>query len=68
VAGIVALMVQKKPSLNASNAEAILVGSAIRLPAGCRDIADPAATRVCWGTDAPGAGLTTATAALAATR
>lgn len=68
VAGIVALMAQKKPSLTASNVEAILVGSAIPLPAGCRDIADLAPTRVCWGTDAPGAGLTTATAALAATR
>jgi subtilisin family serine protease len=68
VAGIVALMAQKKPGLTAPQAEGILETSAIRLPAGCRNINDRAPTQVCWGSDATGAGLTTANAALAATR
>lgn len=68
VAGIVALMVQKDPTLTASEAEGILESAAIALPAGCRDIVDPNAgpTQICWGDDATGAGLITADAALAA--
>ncbi len=69
VAGIVALMAQKNPALTAVQAETILTGSAIPLPAGCRTIYTPYGTtqNVCWGVDATGAGLATADAALAAT-
>lgn len=69
VAGIVALMAQKNPALTAADAEAILQGSAVPLPPGCRDILDPAIgpTQICWGANATGAGLATADAALAAT-
>jgi subtilisin family serine protease len=69
VAGIAALMAQKDPSLTGPQAEEILEGSAIPLAAGCRTITGPsgATENVCWGTDATGAGLATADAALAAT-
>jgi subtilisin family serine protease len=70
VAGIVALMCQKKPSLNAATAESILKATAIPLPAGSRTVALPGgATEVqSWGSDATGAGLVTADAALKATK
>ena len=69
VAGIVALMAQKDPSLTAPEAEEILEGTAIPLPAGSRTITNPDGTTstVSWGADATGSGLTTATAALAGT-
>jgi subtilisin family serine protease len=69
VAGIVALMAQKSPTLTAGQAERILEGSAIPLPAGCRTIQNPdgSTSSVCWGADATGAGLVAADAALAAT-
>ena len=68
VAGIVALMAQKFPGLDASQAENILTSAAIALPAGCRNIMSPyGAETVCWGDDATGSGLITADAALAAT-
>jgi len=69
VAGIVALMAQKKPGLTAYEAENILENSAISLPAGCRNVLTPYGTtsQICWGVDATGAGLATADAALAAT-
>ena len=69
VAGIVALMAQKAPALTAAQAEAILEGSAIPLPASCRTIlnSDGSTANVCWGADATGAGLVTGDAALAAT-
>jgi subtilisin family serine protease len=68
VAGIAALMAQKYPALTATQAEEILVSSAIYLPAGCRTIVGPSAVseEVCWGTDATGSGLATADAALGA--
>jgi subtilisin family serine protease len=68
VAGVVALMCQKKPSLNAAAAETILKKSAIALPPGSRTVALPGgATEVqSWGSDATGAGLVTADAALKA--
>ena len=67
VAGIVALMAQKKPNLTASEAEGILEASAIPLPAGSRTITNSngTTTSVSWGNDASGAGLATADAALA---
>jgi len=69
VAGIVALMAQKKTNLTNAEAEAILENTAIPLPAGSRTITGPSGTEtVTWGTDATGAGLTTADAALKAIR
>ena len=70
VAGIVALMCQKKPSLTAAAAESILKSSAIALPPGSRTVALPGgATEVqTWGSDATGAGLVTADGALKATK
>ncbi len=68
VAGIVALMAQKDNTLTAAKAETALESSAIPLPAGCRNVQGPSgpAVETCWGTDATGAGLATADAALAA--
>ncbi len=69
VAGIVALMAQKDPALTAPDAEGILESSAVALPPGCRTVFNPDGTssNICWGSDATGAGLATADAALAAT-
>jgi subtilisin family serine protease len=69
VAGIVALMAQKKPSLTAPQAETFLEASAIPLPAGCRQVTGPSGTPkpVCWDAYATGAGLVDAAATLAAT-
>jgi subtilisin family serine protease len=69
VAGIVALMAQKHPALNAADAEKILEGTAIPLPPGCRTVMDPnyGPLEFCWDADATGSGLATADAALAAT-
>jgi subtilisin family serine protease len=69
VAGIVALMAQKSPALNASQAENILTKSAIYLAPGCRNVTDPdgITQQFCWGADATGAGLATADKALKAT-
>ncbi|HEU5324278.1 MAG TPA: S8 family serine peptidase, partial [Candidatus Limnocylindria bacterium] len=70
VAGTVALMAQKDPSLTATQAESILEGSAIALAAGCRDVIDPNVgdyVEVCWGSDATGHGLMDSAAAVAAT-
>jgi subtilisin family serine protease len=66
VAGIVALMAQKDPTLNAAGAEAALEGSAIPIGAGSRNIFDPSKGphTVSWGTNATGAGLVTADGAL----
>ena len=62
-------MAQKDPALTAGGAETILEGSATALPAGSRSITNPDGSpgTVSWGTDATGAGLVTADAALAAT-
>lgn len=69
VAGVVALMAQKNPSLTAPVAEGILESSAIALPPGCRDVltSTGATQRICWGGDATGAGMVTADAALQST-
>lgn len=69
VAGIAALMLQKNPLLKQAQVEAILKSTAVPLPAGCRDVSAPSGlvAPVCWGSDATGAGLATADAALAAT-
>ena len=70
VAGIAALMAQKRNSLTPADAEAILTGTAVPLPPGCRDVLNPntgAEDEICWGADATGSGLATANAALAGT-
>ncbi|UCD64969.1 MAG: S8 family serine peptidase [Candidatus Zixiibacteriota bacterium] len=69
VAGVVALMLEKNPTLTAAEVEAILEASAIPFGAGSQTIIGPsgAAATVSWGTDATGAGLLDAEAALAAT-
>lgn len=64
VAGIVALMAQKKSSLTASEAEATLESVAIAMGAGTRVVNGVSVT---WGTNATGSGLITADAALNAT-
>ena len=69
VAGIVALMAQKDPSLTALDAENILVSTAIPLAPGCQWIFRPSAPtgeQVCWPASATGAGLATADLALGA--
>lgn len=67
VAGLVALMAEKDPGLTATEAEGYLEASAIYLAPGCRTVAQPNGTtaQACWGTDATGAGLVTAGAAIA---
>ncbi len=69
VAGVVALMLEKNPTLTAAEAEAILEGSAVPLPAGTRTVIGPGGVYedFVWGTDATGAGLLDAAAALSAT-
>jgi subtilisin family serine protease len=69
VAGIVALMAEKYPALSAAQAEGILESTAVPMPAGSRDVLQPdgSVVTVSWGADATGAGLATASAALAAT-
>ncbi len=66
VAGIVALMAQKSPSLTAAQAEEALKGSAVPLPAGCRTVLAISGqqTTECWEADATGAGMATADGAL----
>ncbi|HEX7335888.1 MAG TPA: S8 family serine peptidase [Gemmatimonadales bacterium] len=70
VAGIAALMAQKRNSLTPADAETILTTTAIPLAPGCRNVLNPntgAEDNTCWGADATGSGLTTADAALAGT-
>jgi len=67
VAGIVALMMQKDPTLTAFEAETALERSAVYLAPGSRTVNDGSGAMVTysWGADATGAGLATADAALA---
>jgi subtilisin family serine protease len=70
VAGIAALMAQKKNSLTPAEAEAILTGTAIAIGPGCRNVVNPFTQReeeVCWGADATGSGLVRANFAVGAT-
>lgn len=66
VAGIVALLAQKCPTLTASQAESILESTAIPMPSGSRTINDISGlpVTVTWGSDATGSGLVNAAAAL----
>ncbi|HSA91433.1 MAG TPA: S8 family serine peptidase [Terriglobales bacterium] len=79
VAGIVALMLQKNPSLDAGDVEGILEAAAATIPmnSGCRNVTQPGGSveEFCWGPgndpptslDADGAGFITADAALTMT-
>lgn len=67
VAGIVALMAQKKSNLTAPVAETILQNSAIPLAAGCKTVIRESVEQ-CWPVSATGHGFITADAALAKTR
>jgi subtilisin family serine protease len=62
VAGIVALMAQKKPSLTAAEAETILQSVALPMGAGTRLI--NGTFSISWGANASGSGFITANAAL----
>ncbi|MEJ2614895.1 MAG: S8 family serine peptidase, partial [Ignavibacteriaceae bacterium] len=66
VAGVVALMAQKDPDLTASQAERKLERTALSIDAGTRTIHNPdgSTSVVSWGTDATGAGIVNAKAAL----
>ena len=69
VAGIVALMLQKNPTLTAPQVEAILEASAVPMAADTRQYLNAAGVleETTWGANATGAGLTLADAALALT-
>lgn len=66
VAGIVALMAQKKNTLNPLEAETILENVAIPMGAGSREVhqSNGTTSTVSWGADATGHGFITADAAL----
>jgi subtilisin family serine protease len=66
VAGVVALLLEKKATLTAADAHRILQSTAVALPAGSRSIVDPnvGPMTVDWGSNAAGAGLIQADAAL----
>jgi len=66
VAGIVALMAQKYPTLTAGMAEGILESTATYIAPGCNTVI-ATGEFFCWDADATGAGLVVADAALAAT-
>lgn len=68
VSGIAALMLQKQPLLRPDEVETILEASAVHMAPGCATVAVPAGNETtCWGANATGHGITTASAALAAT-
>jgi len=71
VAGIVALMLQKNPTLGAATVETILQNSAIQIPDVNQQVRPgpgaPLATPPSWDANRSGSGLATADAALAAT-
>ncbi len=71
VAGVVALMLEKKPTLRQAEVEDVLKRTAIRFPAGSRSVFDPATNRYTtqsWRAADTGAGALDAVAALKASR
>lgn len=70
VTGIVALMLQKQPTLSQARVEAILEDAAIPIAPGSRQIIDPnvGMITISWGADATGKGLIIADRALLATQ
>lgn len=69
VAGIAALMLQKNPDLLQADVEDILETAALPMGAGCALLSQPSgpAEETCWGQDATGEGIITATNALTLT-
>lgn len=69
VAGIAALMLQKNPSLAQADVEDILESAALPMGAGCALLSQPSgpAQQTCWGANATGHGLITASNALSLT-
>jgi subtilisin family serine protease len=71
VSGVVALMLQKNPTLDQFKVESILKTTALTLPAGSLMVWDLSPTQgwytYSWGSDATGSGLVQADAAVAAT-
>lgn len=69
VAGIAALMLQKNPSLAQADVEDILETAALPMAAGCALLSQPSgpAEETCWGADATGSGVITASNALSFT-
>jgi len=67
VAGLVALMLEKNPTLTAADVEAILEAKALPIPAGSASVDDGSGQKVeiSWGSNATGSGLALADAALA---
>jgi subtilisin family serine protease len=71
VAGVVALMLEKKPTLRQAEAEDVLKRTALRFGAGSRTVFDPATNRYVtrsWRSADTGAGALDAVAAVKATR
>jgi subtilisin family serine protease len=68
VAGLVALMLEKDPTLTAADVEAILETTALWIPAGSASVNDGSGqtVEISWGSNATGSGLALADAALAA--
>jgi subtilisin family serine protease len=68
VAGLVALMLEKDPTLSAAEVEAILESTALPIPAGSALVNNGGGQMVTisWGSNATGSGLARADAALAA--
>ncbi|HEY5852112.1 MAG TPA: S8 family serine peptidase [Lysobacter sp.] len=69
VAGIAALMLQKNPTLVQADVEDILETAALPMGAGCALLSQPSgpAQETCWGVDATGEGIITASNALSIT-
>jgi serine protease AprX len=71
VAGVVALMLEKNPSLRQAEVEDMLKRTAIRFPGGSRSVFDPVTNRYTtqsWRAADTGAGALDAVAAVKATR
>jgi subtilisin family serine protease len=67
VAGIVAQMLQKNPTLTQSQAEAFLRSSALAIPAAPGGVSTPIGSVGPWGSNATGSGLARGGAAVAST-
>jgi subtilisin family serine protease len=67
VAGLVALMLEKNPTLKAAEVETILEATALWIPAGSARVNDGSGqtVEISWGSNATGSGLVQADAALA---